>query len=259
MIILPNEGYSTEVNEKINTYQFLHKVGCPVFNSVLFDEDENLDIEKLKIIKEVLKSDYCTVRYQYVKPTINPIKGGNKTQISLDALESKKVTGTMMWLLEPIDRTKNIYGINIYVNRVFEFVKIEIVGKGFDVSDLNRGNISPQELITSKYPIENGWNNEWWKFLKFNYSNNIKFEADKKLRIKKLSEFGLNVDETIFDSKFVPLPIEKLEKLLECIQSIDGNWVKSDEYIVSVSINDNNKLVFWDIQTPKGKMKILRR
>jgi len=186
MIILPNEKYRNESNEKINTYQFLAHVGCPVFDSVLLAEDEKLDIEKLNIIKDVLKSDYCTVRYQYIRPTINPIKGGNKTLISLEALESRKVEGTMMWLLEPIDRTKNIYGINIYVNRNFGSFKIEIVGKGFDVSDLNRGNISPQELITAKYPIEKGWNNEWWKFLEFSYVEDIRFENDKKLRIKKL-------------------------------------------------------------------------
>ena len=88
MIILPNKEYNNESNEKINTYQFLAQVGCPVFNSILFDTDEKLDIEKLKQIREVLKSDYCTVRYQYIKPTINPIKGGNKSLISLDALEA---------------------------------------------------------------------------------------------------------------------------------------------------------------------------
>lgn len=259
MIILPNKEYNNESNEKINTYQFLAQVGCPVFNSILFDTNEKLDIEKLKQIREVLKSDYCTVRYQYIKPTINPIKGGNKSLISLDALEAKKVDGTMLWLLEPIDRTKNVYGINVYVNRKYEFIEIEVVGRGFDVSDLNRGNISPQETITSNYPIEYGWNNEWWKYLKFTYTSDSKFQDDKKLRIQKLNGFGLKVDETIFDLNFKPLSFEKLEKILECIEAIDQNWDKSDEYTVSISVNDNNKLVFWDIQTPKGKLKILRR
>lgn len=50
-----------------------------------------------------------------------------------------------------------------------------------------------------------------------------------------------------------------IEKLLNHIQSIDENWDKSDEYTVSISMNSNGKLVFWDIQTPVGKSKILRR
>ena len=49
-----------------------------------------------------------------------------------------------------------------------------------------------------------------------------------------------------------------IEKLLNYIQSIDENWDKSDEYTVSISMNSNGKLVFWDIQTPIGKTKILR-
>ena len=40
---------------------------------------------------------------------------------------------------------------------------------------------------------------------------------------------------------------------------VDESWDKSDEYTVSISMNSNGKLVFWDIQTPLGKLKILRR
>ena len=40
---------------------------------------------------------------------------------------------------------------------------------------------------------------------------------------------------------------------------VDESWDKSDEYTVSISMNSNGKLVFWDIQTPVGKSKILRR
>lgn len=50
-----------------------------------------------------------------------------------------------------------------------------------------------------------------------------------------------------------------IEKLLKHVQSIDENWDKSDEYTVSISMNSDGKLVFWDIQTPLGKSKILRR
>ena len=40
---------------------------------------------------------------------------------------------------------------------------------------------------------------------------------------------------------------------------VDENWDKSYKYTVSISMNSNGKLVFWDIQTPVGKSKILRR
>ena len=51
MIILPDSNYQNSLNEKIATYQFLAKVDCPVFDSVLLDENENITREKLEIIQ----------------------------------------------------------------------------------------------------------------------------------------------------------------------------------------------------------------
>lgn len=259
MIILPNAEYKQPENEKITTYQFLANVGCPVFNSALFLENEQITKEKLVMLKNFLQSEYCTIRYQYIKPSINPIRGGNKSKIELEELRSKQIKGTQMWLLQPIDRTKNIYGINIYVNKNLKFLIIESVGKGFDVSDLNRGDISPQESMFFSYPIEYGWQNEWWKYIKINFVNQEQFNQDKLIRLNKLKKIGLNPSEDIFDKTFIPMEYSLIEKLLNHIQSIDENWDKSTEYTVSISMNMDGKLVFWDIQTPLGKSKILRK
>lgn len=259
MIILPNKIYSSLDNEKIATYQFLSSIGCPVFDSVLIDENENFTSEKILKIKKVLNSEYCTIRYQYIKPCINPIRGGNKSIIGADELNMKKVEGTQMWLLQPIDRTKNIYGINMYINRNLNSFVIECVGKGFDVSDINRGDITPHEIINFDYPIKIGWQNEWWKFIKLSFTDQMQFELDKLTRVNKLNGFGLNPQMNIFDDKFVPLDYTTINNLIEYIKLIDENWNKSEEYTVSISMNSNGKLVFWDIQTPSGKSKILRR
>lgn len=89
MIILPDKEYKDENNEKIKTYQFLANIDCPVFNSVLFEENESLTEQKIADVKKALNSEECTIRYQYIKPCINPIRGGNKIKISLDILKSK--------------------------------------------------------------------------------------------------------------------------------------------------------------------------
>ena len=258
MITLPNENYRNHLNEKIATYQFLAEMHCPVFKSILLDENEKLTKKKLDVVKNTLNSNYCTVRYQYIKACTNPIKGGNKVPITIKDLSAKNVYGTQMWLLQPIDRTKNIYGINIHVNRKSESLIIECVGKGFDVSDLNMGNVSPHERICFNYPIEYGWQNEWWKFIKLEIVSEQEFQNDKIVRVNKLKSFGLILNDKIFDNEFQPLPYHLVESLIEYIQIIDDNWDKSDEYIVSISMNIDGKLVFWDIQTPNGKMRILK-
>lgn len=54
MIILPSKEYNNPNNEKITTYQFLSNVGCPVFDSVLFDENESITKEKLITLNELV-------------------------------------------------------------------------------------------------------------------------------------------------------------------------------------------------------------
>lgn len=259
MIVLPNKNYNAANNEKISTYQFLANVGCPVFDSVLFEENEKLTKEKIVQLKETLKSEYCTIRYQYIKPCTNPIRGGNKSLIDLEKLEERKVDGTRMWLLQPIDRTKNIYGINMCANKPLNSFVIESVGKGFDVSDINRGDITPHEVISFNYPIEMGWQNEWWKYIKLDFVSREQFENDKLIRINKLKKFGLEPQMEIFDKEYKPLDYSLVNNLIYYVNLIDEFWDKSDEYTISISMNNNGKLVFWDIQTPVGKSKILRR
>lgn len=259
MIILPCGKYTDVSHEKIATYQFLADIGCPVFKSVLFDEDESVTLEKIETMKKLFKSNYCTIRYQYLKPTITPIRGGNKTEMTLENISSKKIVGTQMWLLEPIDRTTNLYGINIHINRERNLFVMECVGKGFDVSDLNRGDISPHESIEFEYPVECGWQNEWWKFLSVNIMSDNEFQRTKNVRLKKLLKLGYDVTEKIFDEKYRALPYCIVEKLLKYVHEIDENWNKSEDYVVSISITASGKIIFWDIQTPCGKAKILKK
>lgn len=257
MIVLPNKYYQNCKNEKIKTYQFLASVNCPVFNSVLFEDGEEITNSKIEQIKNILKSDCCTVRYQYTKPTINPVRGGNRVILSLEELNKKIVDGTQMWLLQPIDRTQNIYGINLYVKRDTRLFIIECVGKGFDVSDINRGDITPHESIEFEFPIRYGWQNEWWKFIKLEIVNQFRFDNDKLIRLKNLDKMGICASEEIFDHKFIPLDCVLIEKLMQYTMSVDQKWDNSDEYVISASMNNDGNFVFWDIQTPNGKKKIL--
>lgn len=96
-------------------------------------------------------------------------------------------------------------------------------------------------------------------FVELKFVSQEQFNQDKLIRLNKLRRFGLNPSEDIFDKRFIPMDYSLIEKLLNHIQSIDEKWDKSDEYTVSISMNLDGKLVFWDIQTPVGKSKILRR
>ena len=101
--------------------------------------------------------------------------------------------------------------------------------------------------------------NEWWKYIKLDFVSREQFENDKLIRINKLKKFGLEPQMEIFDKEYKPLDYSLVNNLIYYVNLIDEFWDKSDEYTISISMNNNGKLVFWDIQTPVGKSKILRR
>lgn len=239
--------------EKVETYLLLSRCRCPVFKSILLEQNECIDQNKINLIREYLGSDECTIRYQYIIKNSSPVKGGNKYRIEIDTITTQQQEGALLWLMSPIDRTKNLYGINIYKN--IHCINIEIVGEGFDVSDLNRGQIIPHQSIYLEYPIRMGYNYEWWKFIKVSLMNELEYNKTLVTRFAKLKKFGLNVNQKeFFKLKYKPLSFDKLEELLMYFNQIDEKLKNQKEFVVSCSVNFDGTFVFWDIQTPQKKI-----
>lgn len=238
--------------EKIDTYLTLSKLGCPVFKSAVIAPDEKITSDMTAQLYNYFNTTEVTVRYQYIRPNSAPVQGGNRYPLTQEALAPLQCSDTLLWILEPINRLKNEYGINLHFHD--EHCIIEIVGKGFDVSDLNRGQISPHQSIITELPIRQGVYHEWWKFLRYSFPNKEKYEFSKHQRIQKLSNMGYSVSDDIFNVDYKPLPFELLEELLTYVSMIHHS-LKTDDYCVSCSVSDNH-FIFWDIQTPNGKKHI---
>lgn len=253
MLFLPLQSeHMKNSYEKIDTYLTLSKIGCPIFKSAIIMPYEEINQDVIDNLYHYFKTDQVTVRYQYLRPSNTPIQGGNRYDLSLKAIYPLQNDYTILWILEPINRLKNDYGINIYFH--YHLCTIEIVGKGFDVSDINRGQISPHQIISTELPIRMGIYNEWWKFLKFHFITDIEYKRSQDRRISKLSNMGYTVSRNIFEEVYKPLPIEMLEELLFYISAI-YKYMNEKDYCVSCSIS-NGKYIFWDIQTPNGKKNI---
>lgn len=76
-------------------------------------------------------------------------RGGNLIKITRILRESRKylANGRILLLLAPRSRYDNLYSINALFTPDTDKIYLEIVGAGFDASDLNRGDISPHETI----------------------------------------------------------------------------------------------------------------
>lgn len=255
MKYLPSDNDKFEKYQKLNTYQMLSSIGCPVLRSVLIEKNSMLTPSVIDDIAKYLASEHCTVRYQYTRPNSEPVRGGNKVSLRYDALISNEVPDTMLWLLEPVNRLTNIYGINLFFSRHDETLIMECVGRGFDTSNLNRGDMNPHQSILFQLPLEYGYYSEWWKYARFDFISKSRFEECKHIRLKKLRDLGLNADESIFDSSYKPLPLSWIEKLMKYSLKLYAHLIDETEFVVSCSILENNEIVFWDIATPKGKIQ----
>ena len=182
VLFLPEQASLSKTGlEKIDTYLTLSKIGCPVFKSAVIMPKENINQKLIDKLHTYFKTEQVTVRYQYFRPCHTPIQGGNRYELSLKAIYPLQTDNTLLWLLEPINRLRNDYGINLYFQH--DECTIEIVGKGFDVSDLNRGQISPHQIIITELPIRKGLYDEWWKFLQ-----TLLFQK-KNIYVVKIEEF----------------------------------------------------------------------
>jgi len=253
---LPSLECDFKSHQKLNTYLTLSRIGCPVFKSIVI-ENEMFVANDITAIKNHLHSDFCTIRYQYIKPTSSPVRGGNKIPLDYSILSEKLVPDTLLWLLEPIDRLKNLYGINMGFNRQLETLTFECVGKGFDVSDLNRGDVTPHQRIEFRLPIMRGWYNEWWKYAHFYFATHDVYEDSKLVRLKKLKLLGIDAETKIFEKAYKPLSLSVIEKMLDYALLLDDYLASETEFVVSCSIDFDEKIIFWEIQTPLEKMKIL--
>lgn len=262
MISLPNRSssliYDKGCSEKIKSYNLLSLLKFPVLKSIIVTQMEisKFSIEKEEGIKKYLGSNKCMIRYLYKKPCSRVKNGGKIVLISRESLKKEMEEEADYWLLEPVRREDNIYSCNICLNKLIGNIHIEILGKGFDISDINKGKICPHEWVDMPYPIWRGAYGEWWKWAKFNFCSKEEYKESIVLRKNRLKEFGIK-EKVDFDLIFKPLGLDFFNQVFFWVQKFDRIYLSSEFklYNFSISIRKDGKIIFWDIQTPEGKLK----
>lgn len=261
MYLLPDENFVYSEKgccEKLNSYQKLSKLGLPVLKSAVipYQEWNQISEEMEDKIRKHLKSSYCMIRYIYTSSCHNIKNGGKIVPVSADSLLAEAEPQTDLWLLEPSDRRNNLYCCNISMNRILENLHIEFVGEGFDISDLNKGKISPHEQMDISYPIEYGLYLEWWKRAKFSFCLQEEYKQSIILRKERWKEFQTLCDIT-FPETFHPVDFRFLEKIIGYVDRVEESWgqEKPDFYNISCSCEKSGRIICWDIQTPSGKKR----
>lgn len=254
MYYFPNDrrNFRNKNLEKINSYLELYSENLSILKSVLITKKE--DLKNISSFKKFLNSDFCTLRYQYIEPCSSPIRGGDKVRIDYEILKEKWNKSCFFWILEPTERESNLFNINITYFPERSEIIFEILGKGFDISDLNRNDIQPHQIIK----LEN-------IFFESLFDDRINHENDKvcskklyndsiEKRTKKLLKLNINVSNENFNLKYEKIPKEILNKIFIQIRKV-LLVNKEKNLTISTSILKDGRMIFWDIQKDFEKVK----
>ncbi len=259
MYLLPGGDYKIPARgcgEKIRSYMTLANLKLPILKSVVINNEEikRLRQEEQERIKVQLKSGRTMLRYIYKKPCCQARNGGKIIDISCDLLMREAEPEADLWLLEPSVRENNLYCCNICLDKNQMNLHIEVLGRGFDISDINKGKIRPHEIIDIPYPVCYGAYGDWWKWAGFCYCTQREYEESLIIRKERLKRL-LSDTEVNFDEIFRPVDISFVERILSMIQQIESDsiWGRTGFYNLSCSFELGGRVICWDIQTPEGK------
>ncbi len=184
--------------------------------------------------------------------------------------------GRIVSLLEPSDRHENLYGINLLLPNGKAEAILEIVGPGFDVSDINRGDVTPHERIRLLCYAD--------RVLPAVLSRHLVTPEDyaisKRLRLEKIGrslttgaplspgdlagageEHLRKIDRTLLldQEAYAPLPESLLRRYVDLVRDLPWRlgWGSQErEFVVSASVlpgGSEPRMVFWDIVRPSTK------
>lgn len=192
-------------------------------------------------------------------------------------------------LLEPRNRYNNLYGINILFDRELfpRNIYLEVVGPGFDISDISRGDITPHERIMlprrdfqeedELFPNEvyreiisldhyrETVRHRLIKISRMVYPNTLKGSYEEEKLIRLAEKYLLETRNTLLlehKNQYKPIPFKYLKEVYYKVKSLPLRLPQiapeiKEPFVVSLSIfNETEEMIFWDIQSPHLKYNI---
>jgi hypothetical protein len=172
-------------------------------------------------------------------------------------------------ILHPnIERNEDIYSVGVLLRKNDDVVLFEIVGQGFDASDLRLGAFSPHETfrydllsdnVTERYIVspadyEKQRKEKCKKVLA--YKNYVDYVNESGTLLSSISEFIPSnylkyFDVDILPEQYRPIPKSLIKSLIPIVFSIKYEMASalpySEYYVVSLSYTYNYGWLLWDV------------
>lgn len=283
-IPLPLQGY----NKTTSIFEVL-QLGLPTQEGIIITDWNDNVANITQSFLNIKQWNQVLIRTDKKGETGKYMRGGYIISIKEVPAECQRILslGRIVLLLEPASKYENLYAINVLIQMKQNIVLLEIVGPGFDASDLNRGDISPHERVCLK--IKNEQVTPY--ILRKDIINQAQYQDSVKARLRKigveaitrgwsdrrndsqseLEELGrnylLSLNSTLLlDSadSYQPFSEHLLKKLVDHISDLPWqlpSLIEEDEYAISTTVRrniDKYCFIFWDIVCPSRKYKVNR-
>lgn len=268
---------------------YLDLLGLPKLDGIIITKWEKDTEENIKSFFKKKSIQKVMIRSDKKNETGKLPRGGYLVDINNMKEEALKLfkNNRIIALLEPANFYDNLYGFNALFHPDVNYIHMEVVGPGFDVSDIKRGDISPHEII--KLPRVNH-NQSFdgaeelspWKVKRTIMSPGHYQKAVfyRLVKIGRLITKQKNLQQSLDEDNLIELAIDYLQKSnhtlllnnmnkynpmsFRYIENIYYYIVllpekmklfsfKSEPFVISGGIVKPNRVVFWDIVWPDLK------
>lgn len=134
---------------KLVSWLVLHAAGLPTVSGMIVT-NWNLDVDRtIRTFADRWAARELLVRSDTARETGRSPRGGYVVPlggIPRDILRLRN-DGRVVFLLEPVSPLDDLYSLNFQPDRAWQEWELEIVGPGFDASDLKRGDVTPHERV----------------------------------------------------------------------------------------------------------------
>ena len=273
-------------HQKIQSWLLLWRLNLPTLKGVIF-AGWSPEVESL-VRRFANKYGYhaLLIRSDRAPETGDYLPGGDI--VSLDRLAEAVAKylslGRILFLLEPRSRFEDLYSLSVGFANPNE-ATVEIVGPGFDASDLKRGDTTPHEWlkldirddaatpniiqhrIVSDAEYQRGWAERLEKVAHLiRRELQIESEFENNTTVSAANWLLKNGYPLLLDGreKYQPIPAHLLDEVLGQCQRLPAGLRalgrQEDAFVISLSlVGRQAQKVYWDIVWPSRKFEIGER
>jgi hypothetical protein len=258
---------------KIRSWAAIMALGYPTISGVVVTEWDAVAFSILREFAKDLDTDRLLIRSDAPLETGRYPRGGYEVKIDNIEIEARKFLDQRRtpYFLEPRSRHRDMYSLGVLLWPDSDTV-VEIVGPGFDASDLNRGDLNPHERF--KFSSEGTEMLEHWT------TSDAQYRESVRLRLRKIADLAVPLLEQRTEDRIVesgklflrenhedlllnaesyrPVPLELIlvavENVVEMGHRLPGVGMPGPPLVVSLSYWGSDLLpIYWDIVWPDLK------